>query len=119
MPLVTASAGTDGQQLMHLLRDAQSAVLISISHENLAEQLELALAEKRRLSGIESTFWDALEIVFPSEGVLDQICDDLSFQFPDPVLALQERRRRVAHSRRRLMSLLVRIGAQGRTLRAR
>ena len=112
-PLVTTSAGADDRKLLQLLTDAQSVSIVGITNERLPDLLELAIEQKHNRTGDSLAFWDHLNVVFLSDDLLVHVNDELSVEFPGKAEALIERTRRVSHSRRRLMSLLIRRGVPG------
>lgn len=113
-PLVTTYSGADDRKLLQLLADAQAVTAVGISNEDITEILEAAIVEKRRKERDLTAFWDHLHIVFLADELIQYLDDGLSSEFPTRSMALAERARRVALSRRRLMSQLLRNGVPGR-----
>jgi hypothetical protein len=113
-PLVTTYAGADHSKLAQLLVEAQGVTIVGTSHEGLADLLEKAIDQRSRKYLPQHAFWDHLNIVFLADDLLPYVSDGLSIEFPEKARALQERTRRHAWSRRRLMSLLLRDGVPGR-----
>lgn len=113
-PLVMTYSGPDSRKVIELLADAHAVTVVGIANEEISDVLERAIIEKRRRVGDANAFWDQLQIVFLAEGLLGYVDDVLSAEFSDPMMATQERIRRAALSRRRLMSLLLRYGSPDR-----
>lgn len=114
VPLVSTSSRFDPTAQLQLLSDAEAVTVVGIANEWLADILEEAIEQKRVKANDSGAFWDHLHIVFLADGQLINVEDELSTEFPDPNDAWQERARRAAQSRRRIMSLLLRLGIPGR-----
>lgn len=110
VPLVTTHHGADQRRFVERLSQARSATIISVSDESLPDLVEEAVARKAQTA---EGFWDHLNVVFPDDDVLAFINDGLGTRYPDREAALEERKHRVRQVRRRLMSLLLRIGRLG------
>ncbi len=113
-PLVSTYPGSDPRKLRKLLVDAQAVTIIGVYNSWLAEPLEAAILEKRGRAHGQETFWDRLNIVFLSDELLTHVDDHLSIEFPNRAEAFLERMQRAASVKRRLMSLLLRLGVPGR-----
>jgi hypothetical protein len=112
-PLVTTYSGASRQRQIQLLAYSKSATIVGISNTWVPECVEAALSEKRRAEG-SAAFWDHLHVVFLSEDLLPYVNDGTSADFSSVEDAIRHRGQAAGYAKRRLMSLLLRIGVHGR-----
>jgi 8-oxo-dGTP pyrophosphatase MutT (NUDIX family) len=110
-PYVTTYYG-DGPFVAHLA-EAVSVTIVGTTNDGLADQLETALAARRRRQG-EGAFWESLHVVFLGDDVLPFVHDELTAESADPAHARRERARRAGFAKRTVMSLLLREGPRSR-----
>ncbi len=113
IPLVTTSGRSDVHRLTTLLADAESAIIIGVTNDELSVILEPSLKAKRLKARDEGAFWDSLRIVFLAEDLLAFVEDHFTTEISNPREAHHRRARHAGQIQRQIMSLLIRQGAPG------
>lgn len=98
--------GTNQEQFLDRLSQAERVVLLGLTHQHLCHFLQEALLRKRAKDS--RAFWQSLEIVFPSDVVLKSVLDELTVKSAQPESAVEERRLRAGAAKREITNFLTR-----------
>lgn len=99
--------GTNIEQFIYRLSEAERVTIIGITNQNLVQYLEKALTIKQQRE-YPNSFWEGIRIVFLSETILNTIDDELRTEYSDKDNANFIRTRKAGKAKRAISYFLIR-----------